>query len=481
MKIHSGGVNVLKRFLSRLNREAISSEKVQILLCLLILCLVFLYQVLKGPLNLHIEKTSGQVTNVNLPAAFFFIAASALLIVFTPKIALVKNNIAAAAAIFGISFALCASYTLMRGIDWTNLDVPQNSLALAAGVRAQGVSDFIATYNDRGNPGPPGSSAYANQVYDALRFLGMEQMAQAYWVGKMPTNLGRPFMHPPTFFILLAGWQVLFGNTPFSAAIFMWISTALWGVICFILLKAVRPQSAGFLTLLFITLPTTIMDTWFVTYDVACGMLLLLGFGLAVLAASKKSRGLYFLSGLALGASIMFRLTALFFVALVPLALLYLVARRLQPASSLWMHGLGLLLFPTAFWAAGYNPVLTIITAKFRQDTFYAAHPTPFIFRLPEILYLGIPILVLIAFGVFKHFSALVKSNSAIWVFLPLVAMIPIAITTRLTADFHRNMLGISACFLLGISLSENWPQSRFYQALYVGSNISFVLLRTLL
>jgi hypothetical protein len=184
-------------------------------------------------LSFRYEETLGEKINVNLLAALFFIAISVLLTVFTPKIVQLKNKIAIALVVIGISLALSTSYTFMRGIDWTGKDVPQDSFALAMEVQRQGVPDFIATYNDRGNPGLPGSSSYANNVYNSLRSLGLEQMAHNYWVGRMETSFGRPYMHPPIFFIVLAGWQYIFGNTQLSATIFMWMSTAIWGLICF--------------------------------------------------------------------------------------------------------------------------------------------------------------------------------------------------------------------------------------------------------
>jgi hypothetical protein len=207
----------------------------------------------------------------------------------------------------------------------------------------------------------------------------------------------------------------------------------------------------------------------------------MIGYGLFILAYSKKKNVLQLFSGLAFGASVMFRLTSLFFTVLILIVLLFLIAKREQPLSSIFLFTLGLAIFPIALFFAGYNPILTIVTAKYRQDTYYGERVLSLLQRLPVFLYLGIPTIILYFFGILRHFRELINSTKGLWILLPLIAMIPIAITTRLTPDFPRNMLGINACFILGISLLENWPQSRLYQAIYVGINICFVLLTTLL
>jgi len=472
----------IQNFFNRNKDLLLSNEKMQISISLIILGLIFLYQLIKSRLNFQYQNSPGNVINISLPALILFIAVSIVLVVLTPKLVKLENKKIIALAIFCSSFLVSASYTLMRGIDWTLSDESQDSFELAMEVQRQGVPEFIATYNDRGNPGVLGTSQYANNVYGVLRSLGLEQMAKSYWVGRMETQLARPYMHPPTFFIVLAGWLHIFGNTQLSATIFMWICTAIWGLTCFLLLDALQSKASVFLTLLFITLPTTIIDTWLTTYDGLSGMFLMAGFGLFILATFKKNNRFYFISGIAFGVSIMFRLTSLFFVLLFPIVLLILVSTRRQFVSSILLFLLGLFIFPFLLLIAGYNPILTLVTAKFRQDAYYAGKSMiSALERLPVFFYLGISLIILIAFGILRRSKELIKSTKGIWILLPLIAMILIAIITRLTSDFHRNMLGVSGCFIFSLSCLENWPQSRKYQALYIGIDLAFVLLITLL
>ena len=166
---------------------------------------------------------------------------------------------------------------------------------------------------------------------------------------------------------------------------------------------------------------------------------------------------------------------------LIPAAFLYLVFRRRQTIGGLFLFLLGLTIFPTILLMAGYNPILTLITAKFRQDIYYGEKAITLLKRLPVFLYLGIPLIVLTGFGILKNLKELIKDTKGIFILIPLLEMILVGLVTRLTSDFSRNMIGISACLILGISFIDNWPKSERLQSILIGINLAFVALTTLL
>jgi hypothetical protein len=442
---------------------------------------ILLYQLTKSFIGFHYEDNLGQTAIVNPLAMLLFLGVSILVIASTPAILNAKNRLTISIVIVSFSLLLSVSFSFGRKLDWTNMDVPQDSVALAQDVQRAGVLPFVATYNDRGNPGPAGSSPYATSVHALLNSLGLDRLAAAKWLGAMPTDYGRPFMHPPLFFLILAGWQSLFGASMLAATVFMWIVTAMWGWLCYALLDKLEVNASIFLTLLFITLPTTIQDTWFPTYDVLSGAFLMAGFTLFILAFQRARLRLYLFAGLAFSLSLMFRLTSIFFILILALALLYLLLRARQRLTGLLLLALGLLSVPLVFLALGYNPLLTLVTAMYRQEIFYDNTAVTLIKRLPVIFYLGIPILTLAAYAAAKHARTALQSPNLIFLLIPILAALPLAIETRLSPDFHRNMIGISGCMVLALAVLGAWPASKRSQVILIAINLLFTLLTTLL
>lgn len=459
----------------------------QVAVSLLLLLAVLVYQLVKYRIPLHYVGSLGRPLGVNPYAVVVFVGLSILLVLSLRRISQLSNGLLAALAISVLAFALVAAYTGVRGIDWTGKDVPQESMVLATEVQRQGIARFLATYNDRGNPVVLNSAEYTAATVRLVDTLGLGSLARAKWRGQMDQALLRPHQHPPLFFIILGGWLRLFGNTPLSATFLMWTSVAIWGGLCFLALeRTVARPTAAFLALLFVTLPTTVQLTWYPTYDVLAGLTLFCGYFLTVNAA-KTTRGVYaFLGGLLLGVSVMLRFTSASLALFTAVALACTVAaRRGRFVTGLLWHGAGLLLVPCVLGLAGYNPILTVVTGAAFQQVFYGSYrsvASPLLSRLPSILYLGIPLLVLSIRGLLSISRRLGSDPSALLYLAPYVAAIPLALITKLSADLPRLMIGVSACILLGLAnATREWPESSFARSALVGVNPAFTTLVTAL
>ena len=471
----------------QVSERVLRDEGLQVALSLLLLLAVFLYQVVKARLRFRYDDNLGMPQNLHASGSVAFVVTSALLVAFLPRIARISSRLVLAVVVLVATLVLVSTFTQIRGMDWTGLDVPQDTFLLAMQAQQQGPFAFIATYNDRGNPdgwdlGWPGFEEYAEQVHRLVDRLGLAALGRSKWVGEADNLLGygRPFMHPPLFFILLGSWMRVFGNTPLSATLFMWISAAVWGCVCFFLLRSLRPRAAVFLTFLFVTLPTSIMYAWYPTYDVLAGMMLFLGYGLFLIAVRQKSRSRVFLGSVVLGSSVMLRLTSLFFVALLFVAFAYVVLRGRRALVELLLHGGGLAVAPLVLRLLGYNPLLTLVTAKVRQDVFYRQTVTSLLTQLPVVLYLGIPLLVLSAFSVYRARKRLFADLANVLALVPLAAAVLLAYATRLSPDFPRTMIGVSGCLLFSMASEvERWPRSPVSQSVLVGANLAFLTLVT--
>lgn len=451
------------------------SEKNQAFACLLIFEIFLIYQLSKPFLINRNYDIWGSLNAFDLSAGFWFFAGAALLTWATPRLGKVKNNIISAGILIVLSMWLSISYTFLVRNDWSGLDVPYDSVGLAREVQTQGALSFIQTYNDRGNPT---QTEFANPVQKAIEKLGLQSLARDKWIGSQPIHFGRPFMHPPLFFIILAGWMELFGSSEWSATWFMWLSTAVWVAMIYWFLYKLNTNHPAFFTGLFLSLPGIVIDTWFPNYDVIAGITAAAGFGLFILAFQSHKRFFFGLSGSLLGFSMMVRLTNVFIILAVIIGIILLFSKKLITMKSITFWGLGVLLIPVIVLLVGYNPFLTVITAKFRQDVFYASTQAHLGMQLASITFLGFSLLILVFSGFLK---TPVFSKNWTFILMPLLASVFMAMTTSLSFDFHRNMLGVSACFILALAVSKNTPNTPWVQSVMVGVNLAYTLLVTVL
>jgi hypothetical protein len=458
----------------------------QAAISLLGLLCILAYQLLKRYLSFRALGDLQSEDKIEWGAVALFGSISAVLVIFMPKIISTSSRLRATLLISVTTVALLASYTWIKGLAWTSLDVALDTVVLASEANRLGPLEFIDTYNDRGNPDPNDPLMDAAKVFDIIDRLGLRAVADDKWAGRMDNSLGRPYMHPPLFFIVLGWWFQAFGDDRLSATIFMWLALAVFGVAFFMIVRRMTtPESALFSSFLFITIPTTFLSAWYPTYDILSALALFLGYWLVLRGLRSTSYVSVFSGGIMFGLSIMFRLTSLLPALFIFIALLCMIISRygtILRAIPLYVIGCGAI--PVLLLLLGYNPTLTLVTGVVRQQIYYGhysyEHTTPLLLRLPIILYLGVPLIIL-GFIALLRIRVNPQTDENTWLMLAMfAATVVLAYTTRLTSDFARVTMGTNACILLSIAYTVRgcqWP--KFSKAILVGVNLVFITLIT--